>query len=341
MMRTAFKYLLVCTIISASCHGATRSSLKSSYLKAKGQVRSLKSKIRRLENKLNKNNNKYIRTVKRRQAIDLEIFEIERSLQSAITHLEEKQLKLDKEYKLLLLNSLEDLTTEDLMTKKIVLNRIRKDREEINAQLSNQRKLKKRSSLLRSQFASVIEVEKELYSLVQRLESDKQDYVKTYMKASEKSVTLRAKLKKTKKRRVVKKKKKQKRPSRNTYAKRDFVHPVEKYVTLEHDQKGVYYIFKETSDIKVSKSGTVVHVGTLANYGNVVMIDHGNELKSIFLGSLISNVSKGDRVEAGSIIGETRKSVNQNVMGKVYFEVRQKNKVQNTIKLVRNNQTQA
>jgi len=342
MISKRFKLITLLTVLSLSCHGATRSHLNTEYKKAKYKVNRLKSKIRKIEDKLNKNNNKYITTVKKRQLIDLEIFEVERSLRNSIAQLEKKQSKLDSEYKILLLNSLDELSTEDLMTKKIVLNRIRKDRREVEAQLINQRSLNSRIDLLRKQFTQILDVEKNLYQLVQRLESDKQDYVKNFMEVSEKTVTLRAKLKNMKPAKVAKaNKKRRSRGVRNTYLAQDFEHPVSNYVTMEHEEKGIYYIFKESSDIKVSKPGTVLHVGTLANYGNVIMVDHGNELKSIFLGSLSSSVRKGDVVQAGAIIGKTRKSVNQNVMGKVYFEVRQKNRVQNTIKLVKSNQTQA
>jgi murein DD-endopeptidase MepM/ murein hydrolase activator NlpD len=306
----------------------------------------LKKKIQRIETKLNQNNNKYILTVKKRQAIDLEIYEIERALHNSIEQLESKQAKLDREYKLLLLNSLDEATTEDLMTKRIVLNRIKKDRIEVNAQLTNERGQKTRLNLLRNQFAEIVKVERELYDLVQRLESNKQDYVKSYMEESENAVKLRSKLKKAVRKKVAKTKKRRKKRSKkaivaNTYIKKDFIHAIDDYVSIDHDKKGIYYHVKNVTDVKVSKAGKVMHVGTLANYGNVVMVEHADNLKSIFLGSFIAQVKKGDQVSPGSVIGETRKHVNQNALGKVYFEVRQKNNVQDTIKLVKSNQTQA
>lgn len=334
------KTTLLCLIISASCHGATRSSLKATYRKSKSKVVSLKRQIQVIEKNLNKNNTNYISTVKKRQQLDLQIFDVERALNTSIDQLSDKSVQLDREYKQLLLNSLDESTTEDLMEKRIVLNRINRDKLEVKNQLTNEIKLKSKLSKLRNHFAEIIKVERDLYDLVQRLESSKQKYVQSYMTETEKSVKLKSQLKRVAKKRPVKKKRNRKKSKRNTYLAQDFVHPITKYVAMDHDQSGITYTVNSVTDIKTSKGGTVVHVGTLANFGNVVMIEHGNKVKSIFLGNFTAHVKKGDKVGSLAIIGETQKSIKQNTMGKLYFEVRQKNKVQNTIKLVKSQQTQ-
>ena len=65
-----------------------------------------------------------------------------------------------------------------------------------------------------------------------------------------------------------------------------------------------------------------MYQGTLSNFGNVVMIDHGKETRSIILGKFIPKLSKGAVVKAGDVVGYTRDSRNQEE--KLYFEVRKR-----------------
>ena len=104
---------------------------------------------------------------------------------------------------------------------------------------------------------------------------------------------------------------------------------------MEYGKKGVTYKFNSRQLVKTSRGGKVIHTGSLSTYGNVVMVDHGNEVKSIYLGQFLPSVKKGQSVVPGESLGKTF-DVAKNE-GKLYFEVRKKNKAQNTILLLDKN----
>jgi septal ring factor EnvC (AmiA/AmiB activator) len=62
------------------------------------------------------------------------------------------------------------------------------------------------------------------------------------------------------------------------------------------------------------------------------MIEHGKGVKSILLGDFLARVKKGNSIKQGENIGYT-KLINK-TQGTVYFEVRKKNTVQNTVFLL-------
>jgi murein DD-endopeptidase MepM/ murein hydrolase activator NlpD len=92
----------------------------------------------------------------------------------------------------------------------------------------------------------------------------------------------------------------------------------------EQEKKGVYIYFDEPQlSILATESGVVDHVGALKNYGNVVMFELKNGDRHIYLGSFNPSVKKGDSIKIGQNIGVTVDSKCR----KLYFEVRQNNKV--------------
>jgi murein DD-endopeptidase MepM/ murein hydrolase activator NlpD len=62
------------------------------------------------------------------------------------------------------------------------------------------------------------------------------------------------------------------------------------------------------------------------------MIDHGNNTRTVILGDMEISVKKGEMVRKGSIIGHTKGDSSKE--GNLYFEVRNKDKVQKTISLM-------
>ena len=72
-----------------------------------------------------------------------------------------------------------------------------------------------------------------------------------------------------------------------------------------------------------------------------MMIDHGNQTRSVLLGHFLPKLKKGQAVRQGQILGYTR---GRELVEKLYFEVRKKNLAQNTVVLMdkqfltRNNQ---
>ena len=336
MMRLLLRPLLI-FIISASVIFARPSVKVENYNKSKLKLRLLSTKVGNLEKKLQSTNLSYLSTVKKRQKIDMEIFDLERALAKSIATLQAEKEKLGQQYKRLMLGSFDEETTYDLYKKKITLLRVRKQKESVQKQIENEEKLRDRITALRTEFQNNVVIERELFETLKNLEQQKSEVANKFIQEKENNEKLAVEIKKIKRLQTKKK-------SVDTVAQKtisidmQFSQPVSEYVSKDFDKKGITYIVKDVIDIKASQNGKIVYKGTLANYGNVIMLDHGNSIRSIYLGDFSSNIKKGTAVREGQIIGKTRRSIKKNAVAKVYFEVRKKNIVQNTVRLVKNNQ---
>ncbi len=114
-----------------------------------------------------------------------------------------------------------------------------------------------------------------------------------------------------------------------------FSTPLSLYQGIDYQKKGVTFNFQGKNEVHAPKAGKVVYTGSLANYGNVLMIDHGNDTRTVLLGQFDYNVKNGDPIQASQIVGYTNpRSQNGLGDGKIYFEVRKNNLAQNTYLLL-------
>ena len=115
----------------------------------------------------------------------------------------------------------------------------------------------------------------------------------------------------------------------------DFVLPLALFQGIDYKKKGVTFNFQGKNEVRAPKGGKVVYTGSLASYGNVLMIDHGNDTRTVLLGQFDYNVKNGDAIQASQIVGYTNpRSQNGLGDGKIYFEVRKNNLAQNTYLLL-------
>ena len=105
-----------------------------------------------------------------------------------------------------------------------------------------------------------------------------------------------------------------------------FSSPLASFSQALASEKGVTYKFEKLQPIRAPRQGRVIYNGELANYGKVLMIDHGNDIRSVMLGKFQSNLEKNATVNAGDILGHTDERTDS-----LYFEVRKKNIAQKTI----------
>ncbi|MDO9182943.1 MAG: M23 family metallopeptidase, partial [Bacteriovorax sp.] len=104
---------------------------------------------------------------------------------------------------------------------------------------------------------------------------------------------------------------------------------------IDYQKKGVTFNFQGKNEVRAPKAGKVVYTGSLASYGNVLMIDHGNDTRTVLLGQFDYSVKNGDSIQAAQLVGYTNpRSQNGLGDGKIYFEVRKNNLAQNTYLLL-------
>lgn len=173
--------------------------------------------------------------------------------------------------------------------------------------------------------------EEELGTVIKELETRKKTAMDTYLAKVEtkKKIESKVQTQKLEKRIAVVKKQLSDAPIVAKRPDRFFARPVDDFLSYTASPKGVTFKYQATQPVKAVGEGKVVFAGDLASYGQVVLIDHGNDLRTVLLGKMNIKVKKNDAVRDGDILAYT---VNDSKEAQnLYFEVRKKNTAQNTI----------
>ena len=287
----------------------------------------LKRRIFKLDKKISiKKNNEYLKVIKKRQFFNMEIYEIKIEVSRNLEFLEKKRKNLNLRLKQFLLNYVDLEGGNDLIEHKMLLAEIVKKKKEIVFHIKGNKSLQVKMNSLVKKYEKRVEIEKEIFNLIKKMEKSKGDYVNSYL--LKKSKIGKGHLKK---RNNISK---NKRNIPEIFRNISFEKPVSNYQSYTtKDNKGITYFLNSQSKIKAARKGIVAYVAPLLNYGNLIMINHENKIKTLYLGDLISLVKKGEKVKIGQIIAKTMKTSKEK---KLYFEVREKEISQNTIQLVRN-----
>ncbi|MFY7991830.1 MAG: murein hydrolase activator EnvC family protein [Bacteriovoracaceae bacterium] len=173
--------------------------------------------------------------------------------------------------------------------------------------------------------------ELELQVVIKELETRKKTAMETYLSKVEKKNELEEKYqqRKLQTKIVAVKKKFSSAPEVTMKAERIFAKPLEDFLSYQSSPKGVTFKYKAVQPVKAVGPGKIVFSGDLASYGQVVMIDHGNDLRSVILGKMSIRVKKNDQVKDGDVLGYTQGLGSE--ADHLYFEIRKKNTAQNTI----------
>lgn len=111
------------------------------------------------------------------------------------------------------------------------------------------------------------------------------------------------------------------------FLQRKLVKPVEGKVLVGFGQRrdtvknnGILLATKDNTPIYSISNGSVLFSGELPGFGQIIVIDNGDNYTSVYSG-VLAKVGKGSRVSAGQVIAGSGSNSNQ-PMGGVYFELR-------------------
>jgi murein DD-endopeptidase MepM/ murein hydrolase activator NlpD len=319
---------------TAPKHKLSPNTLKRQINKQTKVIRKLNSEITSLESNLGKSNKRYLSLIEKRRDIETKVYESRQLTKKNEELLNAELIESKKLLTKAVLNSLaESEGGAELVSKKILMDLLSTKIKTIKKQIkvNKVRQLKIESLLTR--YRDYSRNEAELSSLLIEMEGKKKQLANTYLNEVKKKETLQSKFSKIRKKVISKKRNKK---ARRSNIKIRFYTPLEEYTGIEYNKKGITYSFKGQKPVTATQQGKVVYAGSLSNYGNVVMVDHGKETRSIILGQYNPKVKKGQAVKAGDILGYTKSAYNTpGVESKLYFEVRKKNKAQNTIQLMK------
>lgn len=326
--------LMVDGAIKKNSIGTSLTRMKMNLEVRNREVQKVRKEIYQIEKNISSGNNRLNLFSKSLSQIDLKIYKLIEELKKDTKKLKTSQKKSKKLFKLTVLQMLSGEESEaDLAAKTLLLRGLKLKISDLK---KIQFSLKQRNNTIaemKKKFRQIQADREELLSILNSMELNKVTLVNRYVSVSKTADYYKMNIEKLKAKRKISKKI-SKRAKKNSFKKYGlaFRPPLGKFIKLDHGKKGLSYHFKESSPLVAPESGKVVYQGRLANYGKVLMIEHGNQIKSIILGDFLSKVKKGILVKKGDILGYS-KAIAKNE-GTIYFEVREKNKVKNTIFLL-------
>lgn len=359
-------YLFLCflpLVLSAAVGGDKLNvfDMKKKLLDQNKMLQSMTKEIGNVEMSLGLQNKKYLKLAGDRA-------KIEESLSTARKNADIDNQNLKKNYAEtksilmgVLLNQLEkEESSSDLLSRKILIENLQRRLTDLDGMMKTNKAIQDDVERLYQRLEESMSTEKELLSVMNELELRKKDLRTSIdnenQKKSEAQTNFDDMKNKMAMERVSQQKNSQREkllpvqiteeikiPSQGVGAKNnevsvpgaDFCAPMAEYQGMDHNKKGITFNFQGKNEIRAPKGGKVVYTGSLANYGNVLMIDHGNDTRTVILGQFDFNVKNGDPIKVAQLVGYTNpRSQNGLGDGKIYFEVRKNNLAQNTYLLL-------
>lgn len=99
----------------------------------------------------------------------------------------------------------------------------------------------------------------------------------------------------------------------------------------DHEHKGLDIATKTGTPIKSVAAGEIIHSGTMGGYGNLIIIDHGNGVKTYYGHCSKLYVKKGETVKTGETIAAVG-STGNSTGSHLHFEIRLNNEILNPLK---------
>lgn len=251
-----------------------------------------------------------------------------------------------------LLNKLENTENpSDILARKILIENLQRRLSDLSGVMKTNQSLQEDVNALYAKLQESMATEKELLAVMAELEEKKRELKNNLALENQKKTETQTKFDEEKNKLAMNTKAQERIRVKESLAPvqiteeikipsqpllgGEFYPPVYSYHGIEYQKKGVTFNFQGKKEVRATKSGKIVYTGALANYGNVLMIDHGNDTRTVLLGQFDYTVKNGDQVKETQVIGVTNPRNNEGLAeGKIYFEVRKNNLAQNTYLLL-------
>jgi murein DD-endopeptidase MepM/ murein hydrolase activator NlpD len=114
---------------------------------------------------------------------------------------------------------------------------------------------------------------------------------------------------------------------------KNWIFPFQESQNIKGQGKGISVLVKGHQRILAGLPGQIIHVGALSTLGNVIVIDHGDGMRSVHLGPISETVGKNEYVKKGQVIGIVNESKDKDVS--VYFELRKNETILNAQEILK------
>ncbi len=297
--------------------------------KYRTEVMEMGARLSTLEKEIGSKNNLYVSSLEQIKQFesDVKMYKDElKQKQAEVSEAQEENKSILKNY---ILESEND-TTEPWQ-RKVHLELLKKAQMKLKNKETELIGFQTKVSEFEEKLAVLHKNENELSDVIKELEGRKKAAMETYLAKVEtkKKIESKFQTEKLQKRIAVVKKEFSNAPIVVTKPDRYFMRPVDDFLSYTASPKGVTFKYQAAQPVKAVGGGKVVFAGDLAAYGQVVLIDHGNDLRTVLLGKMNIKVKKNDTVRDGEVLAYTLNDSKE--AQNLYFEVRKKNTAQNTI----------
>ena len=296
-----------------------------------GKVSELRKQVIEIEESLSLQNKEYIKGVKRSENLQGSLGDVNNQLEIIQNKIATERNKITTILKNYVLSSIDDSSSSDdlymdrvmikgFLTKKKLYQKLKQDFFSLKSQ----------ADILKKRIDEYQENSKTILALISDLEESKRQTTKNFIDNRSILRKLKNDLGKGMALKMIKAQGKEKSGLKMRS-------PLYSFTSLkkDKDRKGVVYQFNSQTPFYASSQGRIQYLGRLANYGNLIIINHGHDIRSVLLGDIHPKVKKGQQVARGEIIGYTR--VDEKNKGNLYFEVRVKNLARNTMSWIEQN----
>lgn len=295
----------------------------------RSEVMQMGARLQTLEKEINNKNNLYLSSLQQIKQFEADVKLYRDELKTKHKEVQRSQVENKRILQNYLLESEND-TTEPWQ-RKVHLQLLKQAQDKLKTKETELNSFEQKVSEFDSKLTALRQNEEELGEVIKELEERKKSAMETYLSKVEKKQKLESAVQsqKLKKRIAVVKKELSRAPIVVSKPDRIFSRPVEDYVSYTASPKGVTFKYQAAQPVKAVGEGKIVFAGDLSAYGQVVLIDHGSEIRTVLLGKMNIRVKKNDMVKHGDILAYTLSDSKE--AQNLYFEVRKKNTAQNTI----------
>ncbi|MDH4469000.1 MAG: peptidoglycan DD-metalloendopeptidase family protein [Bacteriovoracaceae bacterium] len=282
----------------------------------------IKASLNAIDKNIAQENKSYVKQEKKMQELESQINELDKISQKYHHELETKSLEVRKQFLAL------SLITSDpgrqtnpsiLGQRKILLTKMKNDFVDLNNLKQNLSEKMKALENLRADYEESKKSQNQIYQSLSQLQMQRENFGRVYSKTE--------KWQNQKQEKIVKagvEKKAQEILGKGAATNEEngvFGVPVQQFKQLKIENPGVSFYIDQNVPILAPGKGKVVYIGALASYGQVIMIDHGQDLRTLILGELKLNIERNVNVNEGDVLGYAQSKLGQH---KVYFEVRKR-----------------
>ena len=325
MIKTAILILMV----SVAARSAVSPRASDDLSKYRSQVMELGARLSSIEKEIGSKNNLYLSSIGQINQFEGDIKLYRDRLKEIKQQVSDAQIENKKIMKSYLIESENEATQE--WQRRVHLELLKQAQNKLKVKQEELVSFESKIAQFDEKIAGLKQNEEELSQVIKELETRKKVAMDLYMARvqNKKKMESLVQTQKLEKKLAEVKKEFSRAPIVLSKPDRYFGKPVEDFLTYTASPKGVTFKYQSVQPIKAVGSGKVVFAGDLASYGQVVLIDHGHDLRTVLLGRMNIKVKKNDTVETGEVLAYTQNDTQE--AQNLYFEVRKKNTAQNTI----------